>query len=169
MTDNLEIDPRLEKIVWRSLGVKSVRQISEETGLNPEQIFAVKREMLDSVDVLTVQEKRTKILVAMEQLAQDALDRADGASDEFAAGMLNAARGAMKDMLTEFNRASKQDQGAIETLNALRVRELVSLIQEVVDISVVEIVDRYDLDKQEVFDVFNGNLAKAAKKRDEIA
>lgn len=169
MTDENVIDERLQKIVWRSLGVKSVRQISEETGLNPEQIFAVKREMLDSVDVLTVQEKRTKILVAMEQLAQDALDRADGASDEFAAGMLNAARGAMKDMLTEFNRASKQDQGAIETLNALRVRELVSLIQEVVDISVVEIVERYDLDKQEVFDVFNGNLAKAAKKRDEIA
>lgn len=168
MTD-MEIDPRLEKIVWRSLGLRSVRQISEETGLAPEQIFAIKREMLDSVDVLTVQEKRTKILVAMEQLAQDALDRADGASDEFAAGMLNAARGAMKDMLTEFNRASKQDQAAVDSLNALRVKELVSLVQEVVDISVIDVVKRYDLDKQEVFDIFNSNLAKAAQKRDEIA
>lgn len=168
MTDDIEIDSRIEKIVWRSLGVKSVRQIADETGLTPEQIFKVKREMLDAVDVLTVQEKRTKILVAMEQLAQDALDRADGASDEFAAGMLNAARGAMKDMLTEFNRASKQDQAAVESLNMLRVRELVALVQEVVDISVTEVVEKYDLPRQDVFDIFNANLAKAAKKRDEI-
>lgn len=165
---DMEIDPRLEKIVWKSLGLKSVRQISEETGLAPEQIFAIKREMLDSVDVLTVQEKRTKILVAMEQLAQDALDRADGASDEFAAGMLNAARGAMKDMLTEFNRASKADQGAVDSLNALRVKELFSLLREVVDASVVEVAKQYELDEEDLFEVFNKNLAKAAKKRDEL-
>lgn len=160
--DDIEIDPRLEKIVWRSLGVKSVRQIAEETGLNPEQIFAVKREMLDAVDVLTVQEKRTKILVAMEQLAQDALDRADGASDEFAAGMLNAARGAMKDMLTEFNRASKQDPGAIEQLNQLRVRELLRLIDSTVARALTDIADRYELDETELLAIFQSHLKPAA-------
>lgn len=162
-TDDIEIDPRLEKIVWRSLGVKSVRQIAEETGLNPEQIFAVKREMLDAVDVLTVQEKRTKILVAMEQLAQDALDRADGASDEFAAGMLNAARGAMKDMLTEFNRASKQDQGAIEQLNQLRVRELLRLVDTAVAGTLSEIAKTHDLDQDELLAIFQSHLEPAAK------
>jgi DNA polymerase III alpha subunit (gram-positive type) len=162
MTD-MEIDPRLEKIVWRSLGMKSVRQISEETGLAPEQIFAIKREMLDSVDVLTVQEKRTKILVAMEQLAQDALDRADGASDEFAAGMLNAARGAMKDMLTEFNRASKQDQGAIEQLNQLRIREILRLVDGTVARTFAEISETYGIEEDELLSVFQRHLKPAAE------
>lgn len=162
MTD-MEIDPRLEKIVWRSLGLKSVRQISEETGLAPEQIFAIKREMLDSVDVLTVQEKRTKILVAMEQLAQDALDRADGASDEFAAGMLNAARGAMKDMLTEFNRASKQDQGAIEQLNQLRIREILRLVDGTVARTFAEISETYGIEEDELLSVFQRHLKPAAE------
>lgn len=166
MTDENVIDERLQKIVWRSLGVKSVRQISEETGLNPEQIFAVKREMLDSVDVLTVQEKRTKILVAMEQLAQDALDRADGASDEFAAGMLNAARGAMKDMLTEFNRASKQDQGAIEQLNQLRVREILRLVDSTVARTLSDISTQYGLDEADLLAIFQGHLKPAAAELD---
>lgn len=162
MTD-MEIDPRLEKIVWRSLGLRSVRQISEETGLAPEQIFAIKREMLDSVDVLTVQEKRTKILVAMEQLAQDALDRADGASDEFAAGMLNAARGAMKDMLTEFNRASKADQGAIEQLNQLRIREILRLVDGTVARTFAEIATTHGIDEDELLSVFQSHLKPMAE------
>lgn len=165
MTD-MEIDPRLEKIVWRSLGIKSVRQISEETGLAPEQIFAIKREMLDSVDVLTVQEKRTKILVAMEQLAQDALDRADGASDEFAAGMLNAARGAMKDMLTEFNRASKQDQSAIEQLNQLRIREILRLVDGTVARTFAEISETHGIEEDELLSVFQRHLKPAAEELD---
>lgn len=162
MTDT-EIDPRLTRIVWKNLGLKSVRQISEETGLAPEQIFAIKREMLDSVDVLTVQEKRTKILVAMEQLAQDALDRADGASDEFAAGMLNAARGAMKDMLTEFNRASKADQSAIEQLNQLRVNELIRLIDITVAKTLSEIATTYSLEEDALHDIFQTHLRPAAQ------
>lgn len=161
MTD-IEIDPRLEKIVWRSLGVKSVRQIAEETGLNPEQIFAVKREMLDAVDVLSIQEKRTKILVALEQLAQDALDRAKDSSDEFSAGHYNAARGAMKDMLTEFNRVSKQDQGAIEQLNQLRVRELLRLVDSTVARTLEEISSRYDLEESDLQEIFQSHLKPAA-------
>lgn len=167
-TDDIEIDPRIERIVWRSLGVKSVRQIAEETGLNPEQIFAVKREMLDAVDVLSVQEKRTKILVAMEQLAQDALDRADGASDEFAAGMLNAARGAMKDMLTEFNRASKQDQGAIERLNQLRLREILRLVDTTVQRTLSEIASTHNLNEFDLQAIFQKHLVPAAEGMDSV-
>lgn len=165
-TDDIEIDPRLEKIVWRSLGVKSVRQIAEETGLSPEQIFAVKREMLDAVDVLTVQEKRTKILVAMEQLAQDALDRARDSSDEFSAGHFNAARGAMKDMLTEFNRTSKQDQGAIEQLNQLRLREILRLVDTTVQKTLAEISSRYDLEESDLLAIFQRHLKPTAAELD---
>ena len=127
--DEIEIDPRIESIVWRGLGIKSVRQIAEETGLNPDQIFAIKRELMEAVDVLTISERRQKLLVMMESMAHDALERAKGASDEFAAGLMNAARGAMKDSIAELARMAKADDGKIEALNAMRVRELMRLIE----------------------------------------
>lgn len=167
MTD-IEIDPRLEKIVWRSLGVKSVRQIAEETGLNPEQIFAVKREMLDAVDVLTVQEKKQKLLMTLEEIAQRTQKDYADAPFEFKSGLANSAISSMKTMIVELNRVSKGDQEAVDTLNALRVRELFSLMQEVVEVSVRQVASQHGLDEEELFDVFNGNLAKAAKKREEL-
>lgn len=171
MTDelsDLKIDPRLERAVWKSLGLKSVRQIAQETGLEPEQIFAIKRELLDAVDVLSVNERKMKILVALETLAQDALDRAANASDEFSAGHFNAARGAMKDMLTELNRASKGEQEAIDRLNDLRIRELTSLLFEVVDSTVPLVAERYGLNQDELFEMFNESLNRAAARRDAL-
>lgn len=162
MTDT-EIDPRIQRIVWKGLGNKTVREMADETGLTPEEIFAVKRELLGAVDVLTVQEKRQKILIDMEKLAQDALDRAEDSSDEFFAGMMNAARGAMKDMLTALNQTAKGEQEAIERLNDLRVRELLSLIDRTVAYTLTEIAKTYDLDENELHDIFQKHLKPAAQ------
>lgn len=163
MSGEVEIDPRIQRIVWRGLGNKSVREMSEETGLSPEEIFAVKRELLGAVDVLTVQEKRQKILIDMEKLAQDALERAEDSSDEFFAGMMNAARGAMKDMLTALNQTAKGEQEAIERLNDLRVRELLSLIDRTVAYTLTEIAKTYDLDENDLHDIFQKHLKPAAQ------
>lgn len=168
MTDEIEIDPRIERIIWRGLGLKSIRQLSEETGLPPDKIHAMKRELFDSVDVLTTQQKKHRLMVVLEEIAQATQSDYDSAPYEFKAGLANSAIASMKTMLTELNRVSKDDQAAIETLNALRVRELFALMQEVVEVSVREVASQHDLDEDELFDVFNGNLAKAAKRREEL-
>lgn len=168
MTDDIEIDPRIERIIWRGLGIKSIRQLSEETGLPPDKIHAMKRELFDSVDVLTTQQKKHRLMVVLEEIAQATQSDYDSAPYEFKAGLANSAIASMKTMLTELNRVSKDDQAAIETLNALRVRELFALMQEVVEVSVREVASQHDLDEDELFDVFNGNLAKAAKRREEL-
>lgn len=163
MTDDIEIDPRIERIIWKGLGVKSVRQMADDTGLEPEQVYAIKRELLSAVDVLTVQEKRQKILIDMEKLAQDALERAEDSSDEFFAGMMNAARGAMKDMLTALNQTAKGEQEAIERLNDLRVRELLGLIDRTVAYTLSEIATTYDVSEDELQDIFQKHLKPAAQ------
>lgn len=168
MTDDIEIDPRIERIVWRGLGIKSIRQLSEETGLPPDKIHAMKRELFDSVDVLTTQQKKHRLMVVLEEIAQATQADYDNAPYEFKAGLANSAIASMKTMLTELNRVSKDDQQAIETLNALRVRELFALMQEVVEVSVREVASQHDLDEDDLFEIFNGNLAKAAKRREEL-
>ncbi|USH44477.1 DNA binding protein [Microbacterium phage Cassita] len=166
MTD--EIDPRIERIIWRGLGLKTIRQLSEETGLPPEKIHAIKRELFESVDVLTTQQKKHRLMVVLEEIAQATQEDYDNAPYEFKAGLANSAIASMKTMMTELNRTSKDDQAAIDSLNALRVRELFSLMQEVVETSVEQISESYGLDRDDLFAVFNGNLQKAAQKRDEL-
>lgn len=172
MTDVALTDPdelyneRVDRLIWKYIGVKSVRDIAKETGLTPEQVLRRKSELIDSVDVLTVQQKRTKILISLERLAQDAIERAEGTDDEFYAGMLNAARGSWKDILTELRRVDKNEQEAVNTLNNMRIRELVSLVQDAVNASVPEIAERYGLEESDLFDIFNANLTRAAERRD---
>lgn len=163
MTDELVVDPRVEKIIWRGLGTKSVRQMAEDTGLSPEQIFAIKRDLLSAVDVLSVSERKAKLLVMLEEMAHEALDRAANSSDEFSAGHFNAARGAMKDALTELNRQNKGEQEAITTLNNLRINELVRLIELSVSKTFAVLSDRHGLSEDEMFEVFHSYLKPAAE------
>lgn len=163
MTDEIVVDPRVEKIIWRGLGTKSVRQMAEDTGLSPEQIFAIKRDLLSAVDVLSVSERKAKLLVMLEEMAHEALDRAANSSDEFSAGHFNAARGAMKDALTELNRQNKGEQEAITALNNLRINELVRLIELSVSKTFAVLSDRHGLSEDEMFEVFHSYLKPAAE------
>ena len=102
MTD-MEIDPRLERLVWKSLGLKTVRQIAEETGLTPDAIFAIKRELYESVDVLSVEQKKQKFIVMLEEIAHDTKEDYDNAPYEFKSGLMNSSIAAMKTIMVELN------------------------------------------------------------------
>ena len=161
-----EVDERIEKVIWKNLGRKSARQIADEAGVSPEVVLRVKRELLESVDVLTIQEKRQKLLVDLQDMAQRAQDDYDKAPFEFKSGLLNSATASIKAVLVELNRADKADQSKVDALNELRKREIVQMYIEVVNTAVTEACERFDLDESEVFDIFNRQLVSAASKRD---
>ena len=163
---NDPVDDRVERLVWKYLGVKSARQIADIAGVTPDVVLRVKRELLDSVDVLSIQEKRQKLLVDLQAMAQKAQDDYDSSPWEFKSGLLNSATASIKAVLVELNRADKADQSKVEALNALRVRELLTLLDEVVTGGVSEIAERYGLDEDDLFEVFQRNLTEAAAKRD---
>lgn len=163
---NDDIDERLEKAIWKSLGKKSARRIAEETGLSPERVLRAKREMLEAVDELTIQEKRQKLLVDLQEVADKARDLADVAIQEFQSGLLNSAIQAIKAMQSEMARLEKADNSRVEALNDLRVRELAALMQEVVDSGIQDVAEAYDIDEAELVGIFNAKLIEAAEKRD---
>lgn len=167
MTELDTTDARIESYIYKHIGKKSAREMATDLGVQPEQILAIKREMVDSVDELTIAIQKAKLLRSLQELAEDAQERSRDVSDERNySGMINAAAGAIDKLLKELNRMAKQDNSQVDSLNALRVRELVSLIQEVVDTSVQEVSDAYDISKEELFDIFNRNLSAASQKRD---
>lgn len=169
MTDVATVDPdelyneRIDRAIWRGIGVKSVRDIAKETGLTPEQVLRRKSELIDAVDVLTVQQKRTKLLIDLERIAQDSWERAEAADDEFFSGMMNSSVAAMKTVLVELNRVSKQEDTALARLNDLRMREILRLIDTAVANTLGEIAVTYELDSEKLQEVFQSHLRPAAE------
>lgn len=154
---------RVDELIWKYIGLKSVREIASLTGIKPEEVLRRKNELLDGVDVLSIQQKRQRLLIELDGMARDARERASGASDEFYAGTINASTGAIKTMLSELARQEKQDSGKIEALNQLRIRELLRLVDATVARSVREIASTHDLEEAELMEVFQGHLVEAAR------
>lgn len=158
-----EIDPRIVETVWKGLGTKSLRAIADETGLSRDQVIRLREELLDSVDVLSEQQARTKLLIELESMVYDAKERAEKAPAEFYAGMINAAVGAIKAIQAERNRMSKENKDEIERLNQMRIRELLRLIDTTVARTLETIAQDNGLDADELFQVFQDNLKPAAQ------
>jgi len=170
MSEELEhIDQdRIDKAIWKSIGIKSVRTIADETGLKPEEVLRRKNELLDEVDVLSINQKRQRLLIELDGMARDARKRAEGVIDEYAAGLWNAATSAVKTMLTELARMERQDSGKIEALNRKRVESLVRIVRAAIDAGVPEISTRYGIPEEDLFDVFNRRLQDAAEKEEQV-
>lgn len=161
-----EFDERIDAVIWKGVGVKPVRQIAEELGISPEKVLKRKRELLEGVDVLSIQEKRQKLLVELEGLAQDARKRAGSMPSEFYAGTVNASVSAIKVMLVELGRAEKADSSAVEKLNDMRLRELMRLVDTTVSATLRQIAETYDLDEPDLISMFQSNLRPAAEAMD---
>lgn len=154
---------RADRLIMRHVGRKPVSEIAQMAGMKPEEVLRRKSDLINSIDVLTVQEKRAKIMYELDELAANARERAENAVDEFFSGMLNSSVAAMKTVLVELARSEKADQGAVEQLNAKRVSELLRLMDAVVAASVREIASTHELDEGELLEVFQGKLLEEAR------
>jgi len=161
-------DERIDRILWASAGIKSAREVAKELGMKPEEVLRRRKELIEGVDDLTIQQTRQKLLIDLKDIARRTQEDYDEAPFEFKAGLMNSSIAAMKAVLVELNRADDKDQEKVDHLNALRVRELVNLIREVVEISVDELVEKYDLERDEVYAIFDANMQKAARMRDAL-
>lgn len=167
MTELDAPDGRIENYIYRHIGKKSAREMATDLGVQPDEILRVKREMVDSVDELTMQVQKTKLLRSLQQIADDAQKAADEVDDERnKAGLYNSSIAAMKALFTELNRLSKSDQEKIDQLNELRKREIVNLYIATVDTSVNQIAEEFDIDATRLFEILNANLEKAAAEMD---
>ena len=159
---------RIREILWKSAGRKSVREIAEETGLTPEEVLVQKREMFEELDVLTVEQERMKIMVAMRQIADEALKKLqDGVeSERNFAGIVNAAVNTQEKLMRSLNTLGSEQAGAVDALNELRVREILRLMDRVVAAGAKELSADHGLDENEVLEVFAVALEHEARVMD---
>lgn len=161
--EEFEIDSRIEKLIWRSIGRKSVRKMAEETGLPVETVARIRTELLDGVDELTIDQKRTKLLVDLQDIADTARSDYDSADDtDSGSKLLTVAVGAIKTVLGEMRQIEKSSSGAIDALNQMRIRELMRLIDLTVAKTFAVLSERHGLAEDEMYEIFQGFLKPAA-------
>lgn len=163
--ENFDQD-RIDKIIWRNADVKPIKWIAEQISMRPEYVLRRKKELMEGIDSLDVQQARYRLVSELNGMSRDARHKAEDIDAEYYAGTINASVSAIKTMLQELARMEKADNSKIESLNQKRVAELVGLMREVVDTSVVEIATKHGLDEQELYGVFNRRMNEAAEKRD---
>lgn len=163
--DEVDLD-RIDEVIWKYAGLKPVREIADLVGIKPEEVLRRKNQLLEEVDVLTIQQKRQRLLIELDGMARESRERAKGTLDEYYAGMLNSSIAAVKVVMVELARAEKADTEGVERLNQMRVRELLSLVDSAVVTSVRQIAETHDLDEAEIMSVFQDNLLKTAQERD---
>lgn len=163
-----EVDTeRVDRLIMKNVGVKPVSYIAKLTGLKPEEVLRRKAQLLEEIDVLTVQQKRQKLLINLEEIAQDAMEKSKSINSEFFAGTLNAAVSAQKVILAEMARIEKNSSDEVVRLNEMRIRELMRLIDATVVSSVREIAATHGLEEAELMEIFQSKLSEEARALEE--
>lgn len=166
VTTQKEVDGYL----LRYIGRKSVNQIAQEVGMKPHEVRNRVTELLDNIDVLTVQQQRAQLLITLRQIgdrAMDALDSVDTHREPAGyAQILNAANTSIKVHLQELARMEKDDNQQVTELNNLRVREILKLMDRVVVSSVDQISESYGVDKDVLLEIFQDKLVQSAIEMD---
>ena len=159
-------DDAISRYVWRRVGKESARDMAKALGVSPDEILRVKRDLAESVDEITLQVQKARLMRTLQEIADDAKDEFETAPAEFKAGLLNSSVAAIKTLLVELNRTSKQDSEAVAALNQLRVKELYLLMTEVVETGIDTVSERHKIPKSELVDIFNEKLTDAARRRE---
>ena len=160
-------DDAISRYVWKRIGKESARDMAKALGVSPDEILRVKRDLAESVDALTVDVQRAKLLRSLQELADDAHERAQNVSDERNyAGIVNAAAGAIDKLLKELRRTGAENSDAVNSLNQLRINELLHLIDVTVARTLEDIAIENDLDESELLGIFQRHLKPVAEELD---
>lgn len=158
-----ESSPRLDQLILKYAGQKTAREIAELSGEPESRVLSRKDELLDAIDILTVDQKRQQLLVKLQVIADEAHEMAQTADHKTAAGLFNSATTAINSSLKQVAALEAKMGGEVQALNEKRVRELLRLVDMTVVKAVDVIADRYDLDHGDLMAVFQEKLVEAAR------
>jgi len=170
MTQDLAVvqdDPRHVRTIWRGMTSKGARELAEETGLTVEEVIRIRNEQLESVDALTIDQRRTKLLIDLQELSDRARMLAETTSDSRSqAPLLSASVSAIKTTLQQLDKMEQRAAGSeIQSINMLRQREIVQVFSDAFE-AFLPWLTAQGIDADEATDEFMGMLSTAAMEMD---
>ena len=137
--------------------------MAELAGVTNEEVLARKHQLLDEVDVLSIDDARMVLMVKAQEILNDALKRSKNVQDERNyAPILTAATGSLKIVMGQLDKAEKADRTNIDTLNLARIRELLRLADRVMLRSTKYFAENPGLTEDEMNDYVQALLTEEA-------
>lgn len=163
-------EDQVDRLLLRYVGTKSTTEIARELGMAPHEVKARITVLLDNIDVLTIQQERHRLMVTLNDVARRGQERLDeigaGLTDREWAQVATTITTSVKIALDQLARMEAKDDEKVQELNALRVQELLRLMDAVVTTSVKEIADRFLLNERDLLSIFTAKLSEEAAKMD---
>lgn len=157
----------IDSLLVRFAGVKSPNEIAEMTGIAPEDVARRTAEILNSIDFLSIQQKRAKTMIVLEEIVAEVLGRIPDATDRNASGMLNSLRGTASTLLKELERmeiAEREDQQA--QLGAY-TRRFVEIVQRSYDRAIGELSAKYpEAGTEDITNIVNERILEVSREYD---
>jgi len=162
-----EIDERTRAQVIRFLGTKTIRQIAERLSISPETVLAVKQDIVDSMDALTVEEHVAKAFVDLQNVTALAMAEFQSTDDARSkAPLLATAVGATKTTMQMLEKWEAKNKVQVDTLNRKRQTELTTALNRMSELTSTELDDGLPHTKDEILQSMLNNLMTAAVEMD---
>ena len=168
-TRGMEDYTALDRLIMKHIMTKTPKEIADMAGVAPHEVLHRKDELLNSIDALTLDQRRALLIFKLSEIAEDAMETSKHIESEFYAGTLNSSIAAFKEVLRQIEVTEKRDTDRVERLNMLRVRELVNLMDRTVVAGAVELAGRFGVEESEILEVFQGRLQIEAKRMEDEA
>lgn len=144
------------------LGTKTPRQIAELTGVTPETVIMVKRELVESMDALTAEEHVAKSFVELNRITQLAMSEFSSTDDARSkAPLLASAISSVKVSLQMLEKWSAKNKGAVDVLNKRRQMELVTALNKMAEVTATKLDDGEPHNREDIFQTMLDSLMEA--------
>lgn len=144
---------RINRLLVDGHGVKSAQVISDETGIPPEDVARRTRELFEAVDVLTIEDKRAKLVLQLESMVGQLSARMAGASDKSISGIANSARSAIGSVLKELADMESRSQVDVTAITQNMGRTLGELLNISLTHLREELKERYGTSDDEIMEL----------------
>lgn len=149
-------DSKLTRWIAQNLGRLSPNEISEQTGVPPEDVVRRAQEYYDSV-VLTAQQQYAQSVMLYRDMVNEAMERAKNASDRDSSAHITAGKNALAQLEKAVSSWEKRERDS-ET-DAIYARVLMKIVEKAFDRSLGALGERFpDADREVIEDEFRKNL-----------
>lgn len=157
----------VNNLLIRYAGIKTPEEIAELTGLEPIQVAQRTKELLSSIDILDIHERRAKLIIQLEIWADDMAERIPEASDKYAAGILNAVGSIKKTVLAELKAQQKESSGEVVALQARYAQQMVKIVESSYYKQLGRLQERFpDVPVEDLEEEFRETMREVAKEYD---
>jgi hypothetical protein len=142
-------------------------KIAELTGLTPEEVAQRTLAVLNSIDYFTIDQMRAKLMITLNALIAEAMNRLPTASERAIGAYLNATGGNLQRGLAQLKEMEERALKNSASMEQAYARRMVDIVNRAFDRQLGKLSERYpEIDPSDIAEEFQKTIMEIAKEID---